>query len=496
MILYQILDELIYIRNITGPNSLEKKEQLLFAIIQKTQGQVLKLFDRKVKKSWGINKSIVQKALRNYQYTRDHTLLEVLNLHDQLQKIQGPTSIQRKRSVLEQIFSGVRPEHLLLVKDYYELGYLRITFNELSILKLFKKRYDSKRITSCKNYTQSFNRYYLYNMYHCINSKQEVVLNQNSDTSDILYKPMLASPYKQTSIKSSQNFYGEYKLDGIRVLMKRQNNQYKFWSRSGLVFNTRNIFTVLPDLQKDLDHIKSDFILDGEIWIHNVSSGQGFRLLLPLVKTITLSKQFYQNYQFNYTVFDIIQLNNTPVYKKSYKERRNLLEDLIPSKYLIENFHIGSNLDNIKIWLSRAREKFLEGLVLKEQNSSYEFNKRSLNWLKIKHTFDTVDVKIIKAYKGTGKYSHLYASFDIGVLNNSSITCIGQVGSGFTQKDLEVLKDLYDSNSNIIMEVQCEALSPSTKYDSKYALRFPVFVRLRDDKNEPNNLKEVIDIFY
>ena len=81
------------------------------------------------------------------------------------------------------------------------------------------------------------------------------------------------------------------------------------------------------------------------------------------------------------------------------------------------------------------------------------------------------------------------------------------MGTGFKEKDeegvsfgkmTELLKPLVVSESGrevrvkpgVIIEVKYEEIQKSTNYDSGFALRFPRFVRLRDDKG----LKDIDDL--
>lgn len=104
--------------------------------------------------------------------------------------------------------------------------------------------------------------------------------------------------------------------------------------------------------------------------------------------------------------------------------------------------------------LKSAVDQGHEGLVLRQGNK----------WLKVK-PFETHDVPVIGIQAGTGKH--------VGRMG-ALLTPMGKVGTGFTDKQREELKDIP---LDTIIEVECMKLTPAGKF------RHPRFKRIRYDKS-------------
>lgn len=159
--------------------------------------------------------------------------------------------------------------------------------------------------------------------------------------------------------------------------------------------------------------------------------------------------------------------------------------------------------------------------MLHGPDSYYEPSKRSRNWLKLKKDYlagvgDSLDLVVIGAYIGRGKRTGGYGGFLLASYNQDTgeyeTTC--KIGTGFSEQDLADLHAklspteikqpksyyVYDTtNSNAVPDVWFEptlvfevltadlSLSPIYKaahheYGKGISLRFPRFLRVRDDK--------------
>jgi DNA ligase I, ATP-dependent (dnl1) len=225
--------------------------------------------------------------------------------------------------------------------------------------------------------------------------------------------------------------------------------------------------------------------------------------------------------------FDLLYFNNQSLLTNSLNERRKIMyENLKPieGKFQFATAKNSSNLDELQVFLDQSVKDACEGLMVKMLNgteSFYEPSKRSRNWLKLKKDYlagvgDSLDLVVIGGYIGKGKRTGAYGGFLLASYNQDTgeyeTTC--KIGTGFSDEDLvsihaklkpsEISQPkpyfVYDTtNSNakpdvwfdpsMIFEVLTADLSLSPIYKAGHqqygkgiSLRFPRFLRIRDDK--------------
>jgi DNA ligase-1 len=134
--------------------------------------------------------------------------------------------------------------------------------------------------------------------------------------------------------------------------------------------------------------------------------------------------------------------------------------------------------------------------VVKDLNSTYEFDQRTYTWLKLKPERDTIDCTLVKALHGKGKRAGLYSSFLMAVQNSTEkkLYTIGKV-SNLSEETMVELKRIVESTKaghdeegvfvkpSIIAEVTYQEIQISDEYTSGYALRVPKVIRFRPDKH-------------
>jgi ATP-dependent DNA ligase len=122
-----------------------------------------------------------------------------------------------------------------------------------------------------------------------------------------------------------------------------------------------------------------------------------------------------------------------------------------------------------------------EGIILKEYAAHYEY-KRSKTWMKMKPSHDT-DITIVDAIEGNhrlvGSLGALIVEGSV-TFNNRPYKVRSEVGSGFTDPERQKLWNLHKAGELVGRIVEVRYQEP----DIDGALRFPVFVRLRDDRAE------------
>jgi len=140
-----------------------------------------------------------------------------------------------------------------------------------------------------------------------------------------------------------------------------------------------------------------------------------------------------------------------------------------------------------------------EGVIIKLDNRPYKRGTRT-NMFKLKKVFD-VDLRIVGYKLGEGKRAGKVATL---CLEDESGELHVDVGSGINDDTCEELTNQLieaeeclggDFNSEFIGKI-CEIRynEISTNKDGETSLRFPRFVCIRDDKDEPDHLKDMANI--
>ena len=235
------------------------------------------------------------------------------------------------------------------------------------------------------------------------------------------------------------------------------------------VYNTELIKEQLADVCKMNDF--NNVMFDGEMyatdWNDSIS-------ILHTQTKVNSTKMCYY-------IFDMISMEEwaTQVTKK-LDERKKALKRFFDVKELLG----GHNLDNIKLTpgyefktIEEAKEIYkrlltegYEGVVLKHVGSMYPFGRNGA-WLKWKPV-ETYEVKIVDFEIGDGKFSGILGAF-ICNFNGKKV----KVGGGFKDKQRKAFWENREAMKGKIIEVECQQV---TKDGS---LRFPVFKRIREDKD-------------
>lgn len=290
----------------------------------------------------------------------------------------------------------------------------------------------------------------------------------------------------------------EPKLDGVRVLMVVLPPSGMFdgaavcYSRNGKIFDNfthieEQVLNNVRQLVSAADRtvgmssgiLNQGFVFDGEV------VGNSFQELMRQARR----KENVAAEDSVFHIFDILPLSdfkrghwNAQLYKR-IELLRNMQGaiDKMPNVELLP--HLRVNLDEhegrsvFERYCRDMVEAGYEGVMIKDLEAPYVC-KRSTFWMKYKPTI-TVDLEVIGLEEGTGRNKNrLGALVCHGVDDGKEITV--NVGSGFSDEERD---QLWEDRNLIVgrtVEILCDVITQNQ--DGTYSLRFPRFVRFRDDK--------------
>jgi bifunctional non-homologous end joining protein LigD len=239
-------------------------------------------------------------------------------------------------------------------------------------------------------------------------------------------------------------------------------------------------------------------VLDGEIVAFDAEGRNSFEALQQRMNLANEReiKRMAKQLPVALVVFDLLWLDGRDTTGLTLEERRELLRLVVEEDHRLQ---LMTHVDGDGVaFTEAARGLGLEGVVAKRKGSKYLPGRRSDTWRKIKLT-NTQDCVILGWTPGQGGRSKTFGALLVGALDDGTWRWIGQVGTGFTDRMLQVVQERLDPltratppiddpeldavkgatfvEPTIVCEVEYLAITKSTK-----KMRAPSFKGLRDDK--------------
>lgn len=291
------------------------------------------------------------------------------------------------------------------------------------------------------------------------------------------FNVMLADKYWEKIDKLEQEkprILVTQKLDGMRCTTIKLGGKINLMSRSG------QLMTGFVEIEQELRELP-DGVYDGEI-LADLSIDNSLDLFASTVSAARTKDTKKKNMTYN--VFDYVKKVEefvTGMFSESCVQRKQNLENILKKAHCnyikyVEVLYDGEyNSDIIDKLLNKALSLQQEGIMLNIADAPYQ-KKRTTDILKVKK-MNTVDLFVTNVFEGKGKYK--------GTLGGVVVEYKGQpvgVGSGFSDIQRKMIWEHPESIVGKLIEVQY--FEESKDKNGKPSLRFPVFKKIRLDKNE------------
>ncbi|XP_039750225.1 DNA ligase 3 [Pararge aegeria] len=349
--------------------------------------------------------------------------------------------------------------------------------------------------------------------------------------------PMLAEACKSVEMamkKCPNGMFSEIKYDGERVQVHKKDNEFKYFSRA-----------LKPVMAHKVNHFKdylpkafpkgNDLILDAEVLMVDVNTGKP----LPFGTLGKHKHSEFKDAQVCLYIFDCLYYNGEILIDIPIRKRRQILYDNmieVKNRVMFSEQQLIYKPSDLANMIAEVLQHGLEGLVLKDLESTYEPGKR--HWLKVKKDYlfdgamaDTADLVVLGAWFGTGKKGGMMSVFLMGCLDthrNYWVT-VTKVHTGHDDSTLERLqKELgplmvkisqdytkippwldcskgmvpdfvaKDPKKQPVWEITGTELTKANIHTAEgISVRFPRVTRIRDDKNweSATNLDELKHLY-
>jgi ATP-dependent DNA ligase len=241
---------------------------------------------------------------------------------------------------------------------------------------------------------------------------QMVIENQQPNSkikekSGRLLKPMLANEFNIEKEKAvSFPVFIQPKLDGVRCLIYKDNNQIIFQSRQNTIYE--EFEHLLPELQHLMSHFadQEGLILDGELYTH----GMPFEKITSMVRS---SKGKRKNIEeLDYHVYDCFYSGDSNLSKNQmpYSERYQVLKSAfgrtIYSKVILVETMSANSKRDIEDFHTHYTNLIIpyEGIMIRTPRGAYKQQGRSKDLQKYKKFMDE-EFEVVGHHEGTGAHA-------------------------------------------------------------------------------------------
>ncbi len=340
-------------------------------------------------------------------------------------------------------------------------------------------------------------------------SFKKLILEENEE--DYLSKPYpfylaYALENEVENLGDPTEWSAEHKWDGIRSQVIVRSNELFVWSRGEELVTDK-----YPEFQDFIGVIPDGTVIDGELLPFSEGEIGIFNDLQTRIGRKNVSKALLKKTPVILKAYDLLEWKGEDIRQKSFRERRELLEQLYQGVKK-EGFplHLSETISFNK-WeeaiaeRERAREVKSEGLMLKRWDSPYLVGRKKGDWWKWKVEPLTIDAVLTYAMRGHGRRSNLFTDYTFALWDGEELVTFAKAYSGLTDAEFRQVDSWIKKNTlerfgpvrsvkpELVFEIAFEGIAESKRHKSGVATRFPRIFRWRRDKKieEANTLEDL-----
>ncbi len=327
-----------------------------------------------------------------------------------------------------------------------------------------------------------------------------------------------------TLLSAPENWFVEWKWDGIRAQLVKRDGQIWVWSRGEELVSER-----FPELCELASELPDGTVIDGEILVWKHAPGdpatelfeqpdrgdtdtterfgvQPFALLQQRIGRKNLTAKVLQDAPVAVLAYDLLEWQGDDWRQREHRERRVQLEAVVgqcPSPQLMLSPLVsGADWQDLARQREASRALGVEGMMIKARAAQYGVGRtKDVGvWWKWKIDPYSVDAVLIYAQRGHGRRASLYTDYTFAVWDGEpgdperKLVPFAKAYSGLTDEEMRKVDAIVRKTTvekfgpvrsvtpTLVFELGFEGIAASSRHKSGIAVRFPRMLRWRLDK--------------
>ncbi len=326
-----------------------------------------------------------------------------------------------------------------------------------------------------------------------------------------------------TLLGAPDNWFIEWKWDGIRAQLVKRDGQIWVWSRGEELVSER-----FPELCELARCLPDGTVIDGEIlvWKHApetpagelfdaASTGgpsadgfgvQPFALLQQRIGRKNLTAKVLQDAPVAVLAYDLLEWQGDDWRQREHRERRVQLEAVVEQcpnpRLMLSPLVTGDDWADLARQREASRARGVEGMMIKARAAQYGVGRtKDVGvWWKWKIDPYSVDAVLIYAQRGHGRRASLYTDYTFAVWDGEpgdperKLVPFAKAYSGLTDEEMRKVDAIVRKTTvekfgpvrsvtpTLVFELGFEGIAASSRHKSGIAVRFPRMLRWRLDK--------------
>jgi DNA ligase-1 len=313
----------------------------------------------------------------------------------------------------------------------------------------------------------------------------------------------------------------EWKWDGIRAQLVQRDGATALWTRG------EDLATeAFPEVAAAAARLPSGTVLDGELLAVRGECLLGFAALQRRSGRRRVTRPLLAEVPCVFVAYDLVEAQGVDLRALPLVERRARLADLLgtvgalPASFRPPGSAPGATppghpapettATGATLWLSpevpgaawedlaarrgEARDRGVEGLILKRRQSPYGSGRTRGDWWKWKIEPLEIDAVLLYAQAGHGRRAALHTDYTLGVWHEGRLVTVAKAYSGLSDAEIVEVDRIVRATTrerkgpvrivepSLVFQIAFEGVAPSARHKAKLALRFPRIVRWRRDK--------------